>query len=232
MSNESETNLTPYMLTGGPLLLLAAFFSWPAADYIGERGAASLADEAESLMPLLIMAVLGTTVMFSGLYLLNSQMMENAKGMNKQLLSVGGILIITTLVGFMIGMGSNVNVINAEMTPIDTEVEEQTWASEEDQTTSQENFFDTGATAWALSPVTWGLAMIIIGFAAFTAQRPEGAMDWLLPAWMPLGTAFLASPILNEPSYFDMIFPIVILTHVLIGALMIMGKVTVPSASN
>jgi hypothetical protein len=57
-------------------------------------------------------------------------------------------------------------------------------------------------------------------------------MDWLLPAWMPLGTAFLASPILNEPSYFDMIFPIVILTHVLIGALMIMGKVTIPSASN
>ena len=57
MSNESETNLTPYMLTGGPLLLLAAFFSWPAADYIGERGAASLADEAESLMPLMIMAV-------------------------------------------------------------------------------------------------------------------------------------------------------------------------------
>ena len=140
MSNESETNLTPYMLTGGPLLLLAAFFSWPAADYIGERGAASLADEAESLMPLMIMAVLGTTVMFSGLYLLNSQMMENAKGMNKQLLSVGGILIVTTLVGFMIGMGSNVNVINAEMTPIDTEVEEQTWASEEDQTTSQREF--------------------------------------------------------------------------------------------
>ena len=232
MSNESETNLTPYMLTGGPLLLLAAFFNWPAADYIGERGVESLANEADSLMPLMIMAVLGTTVMFSGLYLLNSQMMENAKGMNKQLLTVGGILIVTTLVGFIIGMGSNVNVINAENTPIDAEVEEQTWASEEDQITSQENFFDTGATAWALSPVTWGLAMIIIGFAAFTTQRPEGAMDWLLPAWMPLGTAFLASPILNEPSYFDMIFPIVILTHVLIGGLMIMGKVTVPSASN
>jgi len=93
---------------------------------------------------------------------------------------------------------------------------------------SQENFFDTGATAWALSPVNWGLAMIIIGLVAFTTQRPEGAMDWFLPAWMPLGTAFLAAPILNDPSYFDMIFPVTILAHILLGALMMGGKIALP----
>ena len=60
--------------------------------------------------------------------------------MNKQLLTVGSILIVASLVGFPIGMGSNVNVINAEMTEVDPINEEQTWASEEDQMTSQENF--------------------------------------------------------------------------------------------
>merc|ERR1711965_262361 len=156
------------MLVGGPLLLLGAFFNWPASDYIGERGVQSLVDEADTLMPLMIMASLGTIIMFGGLYLLNSEMIGNAKGMNKQLLTVGSILIVASLVGFIIGMGSNVNVISAEMTDVDEINEEQTWASELDRTTSQENFFDTGATAWALSPVTWGLAMIIIGLVAFT----------------------------------------------------------------
>jgi ABC-type antimicrobial peptide transport system permease subunit len=179
-------------------------------------------------MPLMIMASLGTIIMFGGLYLLNSEMIENAKGMNKQLLTVGSILIVASLVGFIIGMGSNVNVISAEMTDVDEINEEQTWASELDRTTSQENFFDTGATAWALSPVTWGLAMIIIGLVAFTTQRPEAAMDWFLPAWMPLGTAFLAAPILNDPSYFDMIFPVTILAHILLGALMMGGKIALP----
>ena len=160
MSGDSEKSLTPYMLVGGPLLLLGAFFNWPASDYIGERGVASLADEADSLMPLMIVASLGTIIMFGGLYLLNSEMIGNAKGMNKQLLTVGSILIVASLVGFIIGMGSNVNVINAELTDVDPINEEQTWASEEDQMTSQENFFDTGATAWALSPVTLSLIHI------------------------------------------------------------------------
>ena len=144
MSGDSEKSLTPYMLVGGPLLLLGAFFNWPASDYIGERGVASLVDEADSLMPLMIIASLGTIIMFGGLYLLNSEMIGNAKGMNKQLLTVGSILIVASLVGFIIGMGSNVNVINAEMTEVDPINEEQTWASEEDQMTSQENFLRYG----------------------------------------------------------------------------------------
>ena len=40
--------------------------------------------------------------MFGGLYLLNSEMIGNAKGMNKQLLTVGSILIVASLVGFII----------------------------------------------------------------------------------------------------------------------------------
>ena len=178
MSDDSKKSLTPYMLVGGPLLLLGAFFNWPASDYIGERGVQSLVDDANTLMPLMIMASLGTIIMFGGLYLLNSEMIDNAKGMNKQLLTVGSILIVATLVGFIIGMSSNVNVINAEMTDVDEINDKQTWASEEDQMTSQENYFDAGSTAWALTPVTWGLAMIIIGLVAYTTQRPEGAMDW------------------------------------------------------
>jgi hypothetical protein len=45
---------------------------------------------------------------------------------------------------------------------------------------------------------------------------------------MPLGTAFLAAPILNDPSYFDMIFPVTILAHILLGGLMMAGKITLP----
>ena len=92
MSNESDTSLTPYMLIAGPILLMGAFILWPAADYVGTRGTDSLAQEADTLMPLLIAASLGTMVMFGGLYLLNSEMMANADGMNKQLLTVGSIL--------------------------------------------------------------------------------------------------------------------------------------------
>ena len=65
-------------------------------------------------------------------FTLNSEMMANANGMNKQLLSVGSMLIIATLVMFIIGMGSNANVI-IENTDIDTENAKQTWASEGDQ---------------------------------------------------------------------------------------------------
>ena len=230
MSNDSDTSLTPYMLIGGPILLLGAFILWPAADYIGTRGTQSLVDEADSLMPLLIAASLGTMVMLGGLYLLNSEMMANANGMNKQLLTVGSMLIIATLVMFIIGMGSNVNVINAENTDIDADNAKQTWASEADQDESQQNFFDTGATAWTMSPVTWGVAMIIIGYVAFSSSRPDGAMGFVLPSMMAIGTAFLASPILNEPSYFDMIFPITIIFHIIIGGLMLSGNLTVPGS--
>jgi len=218
------------MLIGGPILLLGAFFNWPAAELVGIRGTESLVAEADSLMPLLIAATLGTMLMFGGLYLLNSEMMANTNGMNKQLLTVGSMLIIATLVAFIMGMGSNVNVINAENTDIDAVNAEQTWLSEADQDESQQNFFDAGSTAWALSPVTWGLAMIIIGYVAFSSARPEGAMGFILPSMMALGTAFLAAPILNEPGYFNMIFPVIIIFHVIIGGLMMSGNLTVPGS--
>ena len=218
------------MLIGGPILLLGAFILWPAADYIGIRGTESLVDEADSLMPLLIVATLGTMLMFGGLYLLNSEMMANANGMNKQLLTVGSMLIIATLVAFIMGMGSNVNVINAENTDIDAVNAEQTWLSAADQDESQQNFFDAGSTAWALSPVTWGLAMIIIGFVAFSSQRPEGAMGFVLPSMMALGTAFLAAPIINEPSFFNLMFPVVMIFHIIIGGLLLSGNLAVPGS--
>ena len=103
MSDENNTSITPYMLTIGPVMLLGAFILWPAADYVGSRGMESLANEADSLMPLLIVASLGTMVMFGGLYLLNAEMMENSEGMHKQLLTVGSMLIIASMVAFVMG---------------------------------------------------------------------------------------------------------------------------------
>ena len=62
-------------------------------------------------------------------------------------------------------------------------------------------------------------------------KRPESAMDYILPALMPVGTLFLSIPILNNPGLFAMVFPVVLLVHVIIGGLMLAGKVSLPEAS-
>ena len=95
-------------MTEGDVLYL----NWPAADALGSRGTQSLIDEAGSLMPLLIMATLGTLMVLGGLYLLISDMMSSATGMNKQLLSIASVLVVLTMAFFITGMGSNVSVIN------------------------------------------------------------------------------------------------------------------------
>ena len=112
-------NLTPIMLVTGPILLLGAFIMWPAQTYVGERATQSLIDEADTLMPLLIAATLGVILMFGGLHLLNSEMMEGSTGMNKQLLTLGSMLIMVSLVSFVMGLGSNVTVINNVDVPQD-----------------------------------------------------------------------------------------------------------------
>jgi len=48
---------------------------------------------------------------------------------------------------------------------------------------------------------------------------------------MPVGLGFSLAPILNNPAYFDMIFPVTMLTHIVIGGLMIAGKVTAPGSA-
>ena len=71
----SEKSLTPYLLTFGPVLLVGAFLMWPASDAVGSRGTQSLVDGADTLMPLLIAAFLGTTMILGGLDLIISEMM-------------------------------------------------------------------------------------------------------------------------------------------------------------
>ena len=66
----SDRNLIPYFLTFGPILLVGAFMMWPASEAIGLRGMQSLVDEMDSLMPLLIAAMLGT-MMVLGLSLIH-----------------------------------------------------------------------------------------------------------------------------------------------------------------
>mgnify|MGYP001341593229 FL=1 len=228
----SDKNLAPYFLAIGPLLLVGAYMNWPAADALGSRGTQSLIDEAGSLMPLLIMATLGTLMVLGGLYLLISDMISSATGMNKQLLSIASVLVVLTMAFFITGMGSNVSVINFEEAEIDDDEDEAyTFESEAEKQASQRMAFETGNTVWQMSPVTWGLSLILIGLVAFMTKRPESAMDYVLPALMPVGTLFLSVPILNNPGLFAMVFPAVLLVHVIIGGLMLAGKVSLPSAT-
>ena len=100
----TDRNLTPYFLTFGPIFLVGAFMLWPASEAIGARGTQSLVDAQDTLMPLLVVGTLGTIMVLSGVYLLISEMMENTGGMNKQLLTVAGVLIVVTLMAFITGI--------------------------------------------------------------------------------------------------------------------------------
>ena len=227
----SDRNLAPYFLAIGPLLLVGAYMNWPASDLIGMRGTDSLINEADSLMPLLIAATLGTLMVLSGLYLLISDMMANTSGMNKQLLSIASVLVVLTMAFFITGMGSNVTVINAEDLDVDSENESYAFASDSDKLGSQNAAFETGATVWQMSPVTWGLSLVLVGLVSFMMKRPESAMEYVLPALMPVGTLFLSIPIINNPELFSMVFPVVLLVHIIIGGLMLGGKLSVPGAT-
>ena len=64
-------NLTPYMLAGGPILLMVAFFSWPQTSEVGSDATDILfAEDRMPLMMMLAIATIGIVVMFGGLYLL------------------------------------------------------------------------------------------------------------------------------------------------------------------
>ena len=62
-------------------------------------------------------------------------------------------------------------------------------------------------------------------------KRPESAMDYVMPALMPVGTLFLSLPIIGDNGLFNMVFPVVLLVHIIIGGLMLSGKVTVPGST-
>jgi hypothetical protein len=204
---------------------------WPASEAIGVRGTQSLVDAQDTLMPLLVAATLGTIMVLCGVYLLISEMMENTGGMNKQLLTVAGVLIVVTLMAFITGMGSNVTVINEADREVDADDEAFAYESEADRSDTLNNAFDAGNTVWQMSPVTWGLSLVLIGLVSFMMKRPETAMEYVLPALMPVGTVFLALPILNNPGLFNMVFPITLLVHIIIGGLMLTGNLEVPGSS-
>ena len=227
----TDRNLTPYFLTFGPIFLVGAFMLWPASEAIGARGTQSLGDAQDTLMPLLVVGTLGTIMVLSGVYLLISEMMENTGGMNKQLLTVAGVLIVVTLMAFITGMGSNVTVINEADREIDADDEAFAYESEADRSDTLNNAFDAGNTVWQMSPVTWGLSLVLIGLVSFMMKRPETAMEYVLPALMPLGTVFLALPILNTPALFNVVFPVTLLFHIIIGGLMLTGKLAVPGST-
>jgi len=231
----SEKSLTPYLLTFGPVLLVGAFLMWPASDAVGSRGTQSLVDGADTLMPLLIAAFLGTTMILGGLYLLISEMMENTGGIQKQLLGIASMLVIVSMVSFTFGLGSNVFIVNEYDRVLDatneTTDDGPAYVDEADRADTLENGFDTGATVWQMSPVTWGLSLILIGLVSYMMRKPEGAIDFVLPALMPVGTMFLSVPIINNPALFNALFPLTLLAHIIVGGLMLAGMIEVPGSS-
>ena len=223
-------NLTPYMLAGGPILLMVAFFSWPQTSEVGSDATDILF--AEDRMPLIIMlaiATVGIVVMFGGLYLLVQQMKKSAGEMHQQMLTVAGMCIIAALALFMAGFGGNVNSINAIDIDIDAD-DDLAWESEADQLVSVRGSWDAANSGWAMMPVMLGMGMILVGMTAFMMQRPSGT-DYMWAALMPVGLGFSMAPILNNPSYFDMIFPVTMLVHIVIGVMMITGNLDAPGSA-
>ena len=90
--------------------------------------------------------------------------------------------------------------------------------------------WDAANSGWAMMPVMWGMGMILVGLTAFMMQKPSGA-DYLWTLMMPVGLGFSMAPIMNNPSYFDIIFPLTMLIHIVIGGMMIGGKLSAPGAA-
>ena len=223
-------NLTPYMLAGGPILLMVAFFSWPQTSEVGADAIAILfAEDRMPLMMMLAIATIGIVVMFGGLYLLVQKMKKGAGEMHQQMLTVAGMCIIAALALFMAGFGGNVNSINNIDFEIDAD-DDQAWDDEADQMTSVRGAWDAANSGWAMMPVMWGMGMILVGMTAFMMQRPSGT-DYMWSLLMPVGLGFSMAPILNNPSYFDMIFPVTMLVHIVIGVMMITGNLEAPGSA-
>ncbi len=223
-------DLTPYMLAGGPILLMVAFFSWPQTSEVGADAIAILfAEDRMPLMMMLAIATIGIVVMFGGLYLLVQKMKKGAGEMHQQMLTVAGMCIIAALALFMAGFGGNVNSINNIDFEIDPD-DDQAWDDEADQMTSVRGAWDAANSGWAMMPVMWGMGMILVGMTAFMMQRPSGT-DYMWSLLMPVGLGFSMAPILNNPSYFDMIFPVTMLVHIVIGVMMITGNLEAPGSA-
>ena len=209
---------------------MVAFFSWPQTSEIGTDATDILfAEDRMPLMVMLAIATIGIVVMFGGLYLLVQQMKKGAGEMHKQMLTIAGMCIIAALALFMAGFGGNVNAINAIDFEIDPD-DDQAWENEADQAVSVRGSWDASNSGWAMMPVMWGMAMILVGMTAFMMQKPSG-IDYMWSLLMPVGLGFSLAPILNNPAYFDMIFPVTMLTHIVIGGLMIAGKLTAPDSA-
>ena len=126
-------------------------------------------------------------------------------------------------------MAVNVNSINANDIEVDAD-DDLAWDNEDDQEASIRGSWDAANSGWAMMPVMWGMGMILVGLTAFMMQKPSGA-DYLWTLMMPVGLGFSMAPIMNNPSYFDIIFPLTMLIHIVIGGMMIGGKLSAPGAA-
>ena len=226
----SDRNLTPYMLAGGPILLMIAFFTWPQTNELGNDAIAILmAEDRTGMIAKLAVATVGITMMFGGLYLVIQEMKKNAGSMHQQMLTMAGMCIIAALALFMAGFGGNVTSINAMDVGVDMD-DDLKYDDDADQMESARNSWDAANSGWGMMPVMWGLGMILIGLTAFMMKKPEG-MEYAWSLLMPVGLGFSMAPVLNNPSYFDAIFPLTMLTIIAIGGLMLSGKLTVPGSS-
>ena len=223
------------MLTAGPLLLLIPFTMWPQQNEVGGAAVEILAGEDRTkLVMLMAVASLGVAIMFGGLHLLIKGMMEKRDGGGiKQLLSFANLLVITALVTFFAGFGGNVQSINALDTDINAEGETNgdIYANEADRAESARNAYDAASAGWTMLPIAWGLAMITIGLTTYLIQRPESPIDYMFTALIPVGAAFTLLPILNDTALFQLLFPVTLIIHILIGGLMLSGNLKVPDSN-
>ncbi len=215
-------NLTPIMLVIGPLMLVGAFFSWPLENEVGMEAVELLRDDASIVLA--AVGVLGMSLMFGGLHLLSMDMKKGADRMSTQLLNMADLFIFGTFGLFLTGLGAQTAVIL---------LTNDTTAVYEDQATREAvalMVFNAGNGLWALTPVAWGLAMISMGLAHVGLKVPEGLSEGAFFMLMPVGFANTLLPLIQdaEQAEFQIVFPLTMVLYIVLGGLMLSGKIDEP----
>ena len=215
-------NLTPIMLVIGPLMLVGAFFSWPLQNEVGMEAVGLLRDDASIVLA--AVGVLGMSLMFGGLHLLSMDMKKGADRMSTQLLNMADLFIFGTFGLFLAGFGAQTAVIL---------LTNDTTAVYEDQATREAvalMVFNAGNGLWALTPVSWGLAMISMGLAHVGLKVPEGLSEGAFFMLMPVGFANTLLPLIQdaEQTEFQIVFPLTMVLYISLGVMMLGGMVDEP----
>ena len=92
--------------------------------------------------------------------------------------------------------------------------------------------FNAGNGLWALTPVSWGLAMISMGLAHVGLKVPEGLSEGAFFMLMPVGFANTLLPLIQdaEQAEFQIVFPLTLVLYIVLGGLMLSGNIDEPGS--